>query len=135
VADGAPWIVPQVEERFGNQAKFLVDFYHVSEYLSAASESLGKNKKALWLKRQQRSIESKSNKRSDKGSKKAGGDRENKAGECNEKIFDNQKNNRLAPAGDTWRTGLLIWTTNNVEGRATPSVPARLKAGIDGGSK
>ncbi len=42
VADGAPWIVTQVEQRFGSQANFLVDFYHVSEYLAAASELLGK---------------------------------------------------------------------------------------------
>jgi hypothetical protein len=56
VADGAPWIVSQVEDRFANQAKFLVDFYHVSEYLSAASELLDENKKALWFKRQQRRL-------------------------------------------------------------------------------
>jgi len=56
VADGAPWIVAQVEERFGNQAKFLVDFYHVSEYLSAASELLGERKKAFWFKQQQRRL-------------------------------------------------------------------------------
>jgi len=53
VADGAPWIVKQVEERFENQATFLVDFYHVSEYLAAASELLGESKKVIWLKRQQ----------------------------------------------------------------------------------
>jgi hypothetical protein len=53
VADGAPWIVMQVEERFEKQATFLVDFYHVSEYLAAASELLGENKKGFWLKQQQ----------------------------------------------------------------------------------
>lgn len=56
VADGAPWIVAQVEERFPDQAKFLVDFYHVSEYLSAASELLDENDKALWFKQQQRRL-------------------------------------------------------------------------------
>jgi hypothetical protein len=56
VADGAPWIVAQVEERFARQANFLVDFYHVSEYLAAASELLGENSKALWFKRQQRRL-------------------------------------------------------------------------------
>jgi hypothetical protein len=56
VADGAPWIVMQVEERFENQATFLVDFYHVSEYLAAASELLGENKKVMWLKQQQRRL-------------------------------------------------------------------------------
>jgi hypothetical protein len=56
VADGAPWIVMQVEERFEKQATFLVDFYHVSEYLAAASELLGENKKSFWLKQQQRRL-------------------------------------------------------------------------------
>lgn len=56
VADGAPWIVAQVEQRFGNQANFLVDFYHVSEYLAAASALLGESKKEAWLKKQQRRL-------------------------------------------------------------------------------
>jgi hypothetical protein len=56
VADGAQWIVLQVEERFENQATFLVDFYHVSEYLAAASELLGESKKVPWLKQQQRRL-------------------------------------------------------------------------------
>jgi hypothetical protein len=56
VADGAPWIVAQVEERFGGQANFLVDFYHVSEYLAAASELLGEGKKVFWFKQQQRRL-------------------------------------------------------------------------------
>jgi hypothetical protein len=37
VGDGALWIAEQVELQFGAQAKYLVDFYHVSEYISAAS--------------------------------------------------------------------------------------------------
>ncbi len=56
VADGAPWIVAQVQERFQGQANFLVDFYHVSEYLAAASELLGERKKAFWFKQQQRRL-------------------------------------------------------------------------------
>ena len=56
VADGAPWIVAQVKERFGNQADFLVDFYHVSEYLAAASEWVGESKKVRWRKQQQRRL-------------------------------------------------------------------------------
>lgn len=56
VADGAPWIVTQVEERFAEKANFLVDFYHVSEYLAAASELLGPSKKHAWLGQQQRRL-------------------------------------------------------------------------------
>src|SRR5271163_3172545 len=33
VGDGAPWIVGQVEEQFGAQGSYLIDFYHVCEYL------------------------------------------------------------------------------------------------------
>jgi uncharacterized protein UPF0236 len=58
VADGAPWIACQVEEQFGEQANFLIDFYHVSEYLAAASELLGKDNKQAWLAKQQRRLKS-----------------------------------------------------------------------------
>ena len=36
VGDGAPWIVGQVEEMFGEQGGYLIDFYHVCEYLGEA---------------------------------------------------------------------------------------------------
>ncbi len=38
VGDGAPWIVGQIEEQFGNQGSYLIDFYHVCEYLSGAAK-------------------------------------------------------------------------------------------------
>lgn len=37
LGDGAQWIVDQVEEQFGSQAHFLVDFFHVCEYLAEAA--------------------------------------------------------------------------------------------------
>jgi hypothetical protein len=37
VGDGASWIAEQVDRVFGRQGSFLIDFYHLSEYLSAAS--------------------------------------------------------------------------------------------------
>lgn len=40
VGDGAPWIVGQIDERFGSQGSYLIDFYHVCEYLSAASKAV-----------------------------------------------------------------------------------------------
>ena len=40
IGDGAPWIVGQVAEQFGTQASYLVDFYHVCDYLSAASKAI-----------------------------------------------------------------------------------------------
>jgi len=36
VGDGAPWIAGQVEDKFGAQGSYLLDFYHVCEYLAAA---------------------------------------------------------------------------------------------------
>jgi hypothetical protein len=40
VADGAPWIVGQVEEQFGEQGGYLIDFYHVCECLSDAAKAI-----------------------------------------------------------------------------------------------
>jgi hypothetical protein len=53
LSDGALWIEEQVELKFGTQAKHLIDFYHLSEYLSAASEVCSSDKKE-WLKIQQK---------------------------------------------------------------------------------
>lgn len=53
VGDGASWIVDQAEANFGERAKFLVDFYHLSGYLAAAAESVAGADKRDWLARQQ----------------------------------------------------------------------------------
>lgn len=53
VGDAASWIINQVEERFSGQASYLIDFFHVSEYLSAAAEELVQSDKHDWLSRQQ----------------------------------------------------------------------------------
>lgn len=37
--DGAPRINDQIDRVFGSQADFLIDFYHLCEYLSCASEA------------------------------------------------------------------------------------------------
>jgi hypothetical protein len=39
VGDGAPWIADQIDRVFGTQGGFLIDFYHLCEYLAAASRS------------------------------------------------------------------------------------------------
>ncbi len=49
VGDGAPWIVAQAEKRFGEQASYLCDFYHVSEYLAAAAVPLAGSQSRQWL--------------------------------------------------------------------------------------
>jgi hypothetical protein len=56
MGDGAVWVSEQMEAQFGAQADYLVDFYHLSEYLSAAGEVIapqeGQEKK-VWLKEKQ----------------------------------------------------------------------------------
>lgn len=53
VGDGALWIANQVEAQFGEQATYLVDFYHVSEYLADASQVCAPENGQAWLKTQQ----------------------------------------------------------------------------------
>lgn len=38
VGDGAPWIFRRIDRVFGGRAGYLVDFYHLCEYLSSASK-------------------------------------------------------------------------------------------------
>jgi hypothetical protein len=53
IGDGAPWIVEKFNDNFGSQGKYLIDFYHVSEYLAAAALKIAAPKKeARWLKKQ-----------------------------------------------------------------------------------
>lgn len=56
VADGADWIRRQSQETFGDQHRFLVDFYHVSEYLSAAAQSCRPKAPTQWRKTQQKRL-------------------------------------------------------------------------------
>lgn len=53
VGDGAPWIAEQFDRHFGGQGRYLVDFYHVSEYLAAAAPSCAPRTTPAWLARQQ----------------------------------------------------------------------------------
>ena len=54
VGDGAPWIVGQIEERFGAQGSYLIDFYHVCECLSAAAKAVAPDAVAgkAWMETQ-----------------------------------------------------------------------------------
>lgn len=53
LGDGAKWIVEQMGRVFGNQVKFLVDFYHTSEYIAAAAEHSWSSQKIEWRIEQQ----------------------------------------------------------------------------------
>ena len=47
VFDGADWIRRRFEEQFGSHGDWLVDFFHLSEYLSDASKAMDLS--ADWL--------------------------------------------------------------------------------------
>ncbi len=54
LGDGAPWIVDKFRDNFGQQGSYLLDFYHVSEYLAqAAPQVVAKGKERQWVRRQQ----------------------------------------------------------------------------------
>ena len=50
LGDGAPWVQEQMERVFGCQMEFMVDFFHLCEYLSAAADVFGEQKEE-WMKR------------------------------------------------------------------------------------
>jgi len=52
VGDGAVWISDQLEKQFGSNATYLIDFYHLCEYLSAAVKACSPNDEKGWLKQQ-----------------------------------------------------------------------------------
>lgn len=53
VGDGAVWLADQLETQFGTQGHYLLDFYHVCEYLGAASAvCAGDAGTATWLEQQ-----------------------------------------------------------------------------------
>ena len=53
VADGALWIADQVEKIFGSDASFLIDFYHLSQYLAEAAGCCNPSDKGLWRRSMQ----------------------------------------------------------------------------------
>ena len=53
LGDGARWIMEQFTSNFGEQGVYLVDFFHVSDYLAAAQKEVCPNQAKPWLHRQQ----------------------------------------------------------------------------------
>jgi hypothetical protein len=56
VGDGAEWIAGQVEMRFGLQGRFLVDLYHLCEYLAPAAESIAGGAKQAWMEKEKQKL-------------------------------------------------------------------------------
>lgn len=52
VGDGAVWIANQVEERFGANGSYLIDFYHLCEYLSPTVMVCAPGREEAWFKAQ-----------------------------------------------------------------------------------
>lgn len=56
VGDGAVWIELQCQEVFGGQGSYLVDFFHVSEYLAAAAPTCRPHDPESWRKTQHKRL-------------------------------------------------------------------------------
>ena len=56
VGDGATWIANQVDDKFGAQGSYLVDFYHVCEYLAEAAKSCASNEEKTWMETQKKCL-------------------------------------------------------------------------------
>lgn len=56
VGDGAAWIADQVGLIFGTQGSFLIDFYHLCEYLGAAASSCASGDPSAWVEQQQQRL-------------------------------------------------------------------------------
>ena len=52
VGDGAVWIANQVAEHFGARGTYLIDFYHLCEYLAEAAPACAPNDEVAWLNTQ-----------------------------------------------------------------------------------
>jgi len=58
VGDGAPWIATQIEQRFGELSRYLLDFYHVCEYLADASHVCSPEHPQAWMHEQKKHLKS-----------------------------------------------------------------------------
>jgi len=56
VGDGASWIAIQFKEKFGEQGNYLIDFFHVCEYLSNASASCCHINPKGWMEQQKKHL-------------------------------------------------------------------------------
>jgi hypothetical protein len=52
LGDGAVWITEQMDLTFGAQGQYLLDFYHLCDYLAAAAERVAGSDKASWMEEQ-----------------------------------------------------------------------------------
>lgn len=55
VGDGATWIAEQFSNTFGDQSSYLIDFYHLCEYISPVA-SVCSTDKNIWMEQQKQVI-------------------------------------------------------------------------------
>ena len=58
VGDGAKWIADQFDRIFASNGSYLIDFYHVCEYLEAAAKHLPDCDPKIWMKTQKQRLRS-----------------------------------------------------------------------------
>lgn len=56
VGDGASWIAQPVQDKFDQPSSYLVDFYHVCDYLAAASLHTSGGESKDWLEAQKQAL-------------------------------------------------------------------------------
>lgn len=56
LGDGAPWIADQIQQRLGEPGRFLLDFYHLCDYLAAASAVCAPEQPKIWLEQQKKRL-------------------------------------------------------------------------------
>lgn len=56
VGDGARWIAEQVETHFGVRGHYLIDFYHLCEYLGSAAAICAPGNETAWLDKQKEAM-------------------------------------------------------------------------------
>lgn len=56
LGDGADWIVGELREIFGEETDFLIDFYHLMDYLADAAGRIAPGKEKNWLRTQKRRL-------------------------------------------------------------------------------
>lgn len=56
IGDGAPWIADQIAQRLGQPGRYLLDFYHLCDYLVDASAVCAPDNPKAWLLQQKRRL-------------------------------------------------------------------------------
>ena len=56
IGDGAPWIADQIAQRLGQPGRYLLDFYHLCDYLVDASPVCAPDNPKAWLEQQKRRL-------------------------------------------------------------------------------